>query len=256
MGNFKSLLNNYSIYPYQRRLMLILLLVVLQMPARATSPHATKILVEYISLFYPPSATFLSDLKKLQHEIGHLQRKKPKYKDEVQFLQYMFYRIHRKFLKNYSLYSPMPQLLEKGKYDCISGSALYALCCKLLNIAYEIRETPYHIYVLAYTQAGQEILIETTDPMFGCITDPVTIQKYRATINAEAEKDGQHHPHHHKIDNAITLSQLAGLQYFNVAVYYFNQKDVAKAMVYLDKATLHYNSLRMREFRNLLLSSS
>lgn len=255
MENFKSLINIHRRYHYQSMLILLVLLMVRQVPAWATSPNKTKTLQQYISLFYSSSETWNPELEKLQKEIVYLQRKENKYKDEVQFIQYMFYRIHRKYLKNYSLYSPVPQLLEKGKYDCISGTALYALCFELLDIAYEIRETPYHVYLLAYTQAGQKILIESTDPMSGCITDPVVINKYIETINAEAEKDGQHYLYQHVIDNTITLQQLAGLQYFNVAVYYFNQKDVARAKVYLDKASAYYNSLRMREFRNLLLSS-
>lgn len=239
-------------YPYY--LLSLFFFVSVHVKARDITGEKKSPLTKDVYMFYTSLETSSPDLDKIQDEIAHLQRKKNRFKDEVRFIEFAFYRIHRRFLKNYQLFSTLPQLLNDGKYDCVSGTALYALIFKFLGIKYEIRETAYHVYLLAYTSNHQLIVIESTDPFYGCIVKLDRIKQYAAQMRMKqlAATNSQYYQYQHFIDNAVSLRQLVGLQFFNMAIQFYNQTHIEKAKKYLALAFYYYESERMYEFKNLM----
>ena len=68
-----------------------------------------------------------------------LRSKRNQMKSDPRFFNYLFYKTHRKFLKQYQIHSSVEDLLRHGTYDCVSGTALYALILHHLGIEYEIK---------------------------------------------------------------------------------------------------------------------
>jgi hypothetical protein len=180
----------------------------------------------------------------LREAIDHLASKKTKYKDERNYIEWIYYRIHRKYLKRYKQYSSMKETLLFGKYDCVTGTALYATIFQSLGFDIAIKESTYHIYLLVDTHDGR-VLIESTDPINGVITDPEIMSSWLSgNISLNASSDGQQ-PFEPILNKDITMDMLVGLLHFNQSVRFFNEGMFTHAMGYIEAAIDHYPSDRM-----------
>ena len=181
--------------------------------------------------------------------LDEFQRRKSRYNTEEQWLKYIFYQVHEKYLKHYQSFSTIPDLFERGSYNCVSGTALYALICELLCIPYAIRETEYHVYLLALVD-GKKVLIESTDPVYGFVSQADTIQ---SLIKAYHEDGSSKYGINEPTGSTVDWIQLAGLQYFNKAVQFYNNKNFQDALSYLNRAMQFYNSARILMFKERIL---
>jgi hypothetical protein len=192
--------------------------------------------------------------------VTFLKKKQSAYKNDERFLQYMYYKVHNKYLKRYTQYPDFLSLFEAGQYDCVTGTALYAYLLDALGYTYTIQELKYHIYLLVWPRDIQNdsrqacFLIESTDPQYGFVSNRSDIQKriqwYHneenpATANANYQYNFQ-------INNTINLVELAGLAYYNSAVAHYNQQHFARAITQLKKAKFLYESQRMEAFMGLI----
>lgn len=179
------------------------------------------------------------------------------FKTDESFLKFVFKDTHQKFLQQYVKYSEFNNLFNKGNYNCISGAALYMLVLKQLGFQSRIVETRYHSFVTIVLNNEEEYLIESTDPKRGFI-----LGKRRV-----AEKIVEYHKKEsaNNIDTVavpcnkyptlryVTLKQLAGLHYFNLAVVNF-KIDFEEALCYLRKAECFYpESQRIKELLDFTL---
>ena len=180
--------------------------------------------------------------------VEKFKHRKKRYSSEEQWLEDIFYQVHRKYLKRYQSFSTLPDLFERGTYDCVSGTALYALICELLYIPYAIRETEYHVYLMALVD-GKKVLIESTDSMYGFVSQPDTVQNLIKIYHTDNVSKDMKWP----ANSSVDWVQLAGLQYFNKAVQYYNDKKFSSALSYLDKAMQYYSSARITTFRAHIL---
>ncbi len=195
--------------------------------------------------------SFASEYAQLVADIDHL---KTKVKDDSRFLQKAFYKIHRKQLGWYENHVTLSETLDSKKYDCLTGTALFALILDDLGYAYQILEFDFHVFVIVQSDNGQ-VLLEATDPMDGFVTDAIEIQNRIDSniqsvdlLNAEVQKT--------YIRNEISLTALAGLQYFNIAVNFYNNREYKKASDFIKKADLLYPSERIRSTMLLFASAS
>lgn len=193
------------------------------------------------------------DLEKL----GQKLQKKIALKNVKRGIERAFYFTHRKKLSWYENYVTLSDLLEKGKYDCLTGTALYAILLDQLSIPYKIYEFDYHVLIVA--RPGQDsVLIESTDPIYGFLDDPEAISAHiaqylgngaqttvRGTPVGAKGKD-QYSSH---IFNTITLHELAGLQYFNLAIDAYNHGQIVEAEAMLHKAKILYPGRRIEEIQ-------
>jgi hypothetical protein len=187
--------------------------------------------------------------------LAHLRKKQQRYRSEKRFLSYFFYKVHRKFLKQYRPHTTFHELLEEGSYDCVTGTALYALLLDALGISYQVSEFPFHVYLRVVTTRADTFLIESTDPLEGWVTNSAE-QKRRFVLYSQVteQESEEYFQYDFTIVETIDLSQLVGLSYFNEAVAKYNQRNIRQAVRLLSQAERWYASPRMSSFKSLISS--
>lgn len=204
--------------------------------------------------------------ERLDHVLVKLKSRQNQYKLETDFLKYAFYSVHRKMLGKYDQYALFSDLFKKGgAYDCVTASILYAVIFEELNIPYVVKETDYHVYVLAYAD-GHEVLIETTDPLYGFVTDQEEIVRRKDLYSGMtpqvknddemkglSSEDPQYQNSDH-VDNEVTFEQLPALQYYNQAIKYFNAGNIQQANTYIKRAEEIFPTERIKNTASYMFS--
>lgn len=194
----------------------------------------------------------------IEKSIARFKAKSASFKDEKAFLGHVFSRTHNKFLKQYKEYATFNELFSNGTYNCLTGTALYALVLEELGFRYTIIETNYHIFLLAETSEGR-ILFEATDPLKGFVSDDREIAKriegYKQNTVVQARSDKTYYQFGVKLYNAIDLDELQGLLHYNLAVEALNNGALESSITHLDKAIEKYRSPRIEELSRILLLS-
>ena len=197
----------------------------------------------------------IEDTKEIRETLDFLRNRQQKYQNQAFFVEYVFYRIHRKYLKKYTQYSSMTETLTQGKYDCVTGTALYAYLFKQLGFDITIKESTYHVYVTVSTDDGK-VLIESTDPIEGAVLDPEMIRarelEYSRIDNGD---DAETFKFREIANQPITQEELVGLLYFNQAVKVYNNQELCKAMVYVEEGLKYYPYERMHEMAGLVVKA-
>jgi hypothetical protein len=188
--------------------------------------------------------------------VGKLQSKRGSFRRDVDFLEYMFVRTHQRFLKQFEDYPSFGRTLTDGTYNCLTGTALYALLLDHFGFPYQIIETNYHIFLL--TEAvGSSILIEATDPTGGFISDDEVIRKriaaYRENNAGRDPSSQQVYRYNFDLYNTVSLDQLQGLLQYNLAIEAYNQQELPAAVSELKKSIETYQSPRIYEMSQILL---
>lgn len=188
--------------------------------------------------------------------IQKFEAKQSSFKSDRDFLKHLFVKTHQKFLVKYTNTASFQELFKSGNYNCLTGTALYALMLDHFKVDYRIVETNYHIFILVQTKAGQ-ILLETTDPTHGFVdkSDLVTerINLYRRNELPTASAEKTYYRYGFELFNEVNLDQLLGLLYYNLSTVDYNNQMISAAIVHLDKAMELYPSPRMDEFSKILL---
>jgi|GEM_PF-3033607 len=187
--------------------------------------------------------------------IHKLSRKQLQYKSPRSFLKYVYYKVHRKYLHQYQSPVNFADLFRKGQYDCLTGTALYAMVFTELGFKYDITETTHHVYLTVYAD-GQPILIESTNAMGGFMDDPETmglmLKSYRQGYNSA---DGGFYQFKTPVYQNINLYQLSGLHYLNLALDAYNGKQLTKALHNMEQALMRYPSNRAYEVMGIMLTT-
>lgn len=188
---------------------------------------------------------YLAEFKK------HIDKlvKKSEGLNNLQVLEKVFYVSHRRKLAWYDDNVTFSDLFESGKYDCLTGTAFYSEVLDQLEIPYKIIEFDFHVFVMASAD-GKAILIETTDPLFGLITDEEEILR-RITSHVNNNELGAM-----GVFNRISIDQLAGLQYYNQSVASYHAGKYEQAEHYLRKAKFLYPSDRIKEMHRLFVADT
>ncbi len=202
---------------------------------------------------------FLVNESNIQQEfaafVSKLEDKRARYSNELDFLSYLYYKVHRKYLHRYSTPVSMNALFDKGRYDCLTGTAFYALLFEALGMEYQIVETTYHIY-LTLTVDGQPVLIESTNPLGGIITNRQQIAELKkAYASPQAALQANQYIFQEPVNQVIDLTQLAGLHYYNLALNSYNQHDLESALSHMEQALSRYSSQRLNETMQVMLGT-
>jgi hypothetical protein len=194
-------------------------------------------------------------------------KSKQQSKAQDDFLKYLFYKTHRRYLRSYENHSSMEDLFMNGKYDCLSGTSLYVLLLEELGYDYEIKETDYHIYLLVNSKeagSNHKFLLESTDPAIGFVSNEQEIlERLKFYLNSPLEDEipvqgiltaSPEYRFSRRVNNSINEYELAGLHYYNQGIYYYNHHQYLEAFQSLQKALFLYNSSRIKEFLDLTTS--
>ncbi|HWA32510.1 MAG TPA: hypothetical protein VG737_00190, partial [Cyclobacteriaceae bacterium] len=201
------------------------------------------------------STKFLRVQNEISAFASKLMSKRARFKTETKFLRFAFQRVHHKYLRSYSHSEPFNGIFNDGTYNCVSGAALYS--CILQQFGYKpvIYETRYHIFLMVNLADSTRVFFETTDPITGFECDDreidSRIEKYLSAeqallgnataLSAPFDKD--------VVRESISLKQLAGLHYYNLAVDLINKQNYYDAFRSLKKASILYpKSKRIKDF--------
>lgn len=192
--------------------------------------------------------------------VEELDKKREKETKDLNFLRLIFQRTHKSLLKNYEQHSTFNDMLETGKYDCVSASAALGMLLDRYGYSYDIVETDYHVFILVVLD-GKNIVLESTLPIGGMITAPSEVIAYlEAYKQVEFAQLGSLNQRigspdillsNNSIFRKVNLQQLAGLLYYNDAILLFNNQKYQEASNQLTKALELYPSERIEGLKDL-----
>jgi hypothetical protein len=218
---------------------------------RATSTSK----VEFYLARYSLADSNPSSLHQVVSFVDKLDSKRPAFKRESDFIEYVFVKTHQRFLKHYAEYPSFGQMLNTGTYNCLTATALYALLLDHFEIEYEMIETNYHIFLQAHTAEGN-ILMESTDPTHGIVTDEKEIKKRIAQYRDEGtggNTSGADYQYSFNLYNTVNLDQMLGLLHYNRSIAAYNEQQFSTSVAELAKAIESYHSPRIQAFSELVL---
>lgn len=180
-------------------------------------------------------------------------------KNSLKFCRVLFQKVRQEFLRQYTQYASFTETLSKGRYNCLTGTALYAILLDHFGFEYTIIETNYHIFLLTSTPEGS-VLFEATDPVNGFVTNQADIEKriqqYKQnTIQQTAGNNKKYYEYNVSLYQQVDLSQIAGLLHYNFSIEAYNKQNFETAIQHLDHALNLYHSPRITEFASILLLS-
>ncbi|MEJ2003919.1 MAG: hypothetical protein P8X57_02925 [Cyclobacteriaceae bacterium] len=164
-----------------------------------------------------------------------------------QLLNSLFYKVHQKYLRNYSAYSTFGQLIDEGSYDCLTGTILYASLVEELGFENHVIVTRHHTYLMIDTNEGS-FMYESTDALNGFIYRTDEIAARLAEISMEESSD-QVLAHGNV---TVDFNDLIGLQYYNAAINAYNKMDFKQAVDQLEKGAVFYRGEIVTQFGALL----
>jgi hypothetical protein len=112
----------------------------------------------YLQAYRFTSGDYTDSSDKMFKFLTRLSEKREAFKNEELFLSHVFTKTHQRFLKRYTEPSSFNDLLKDGNYNCLTGTALYALILEHLHFRYQVIETNYHIFLLVTTENGQVLI--------------------------------------------------------------------------------------------------
>lgn len=212
----------------------------------------------YLTLYSASDGESLASTEALLSFVSKLESKRESFKSEKAFLNYVFNKTHQRFLKNYTDYVSFNTLLKDGTYNCLTGTALYALLLHHFGIGFQVIETNYHIFLIADTKHGK-VLFEATDPAMGFIDDATQIEKristYKLNTIREASASKTYYRFNFELYNDVSLDEMLGLLHYNLAIVSYNNAQFASTISHLDQAIALYQSPRIEEFSRVVLLS-
>lgn len=197
--------------------------------------------------------------------IDQLDRKFEKKGNSLGFIRFLFQKAHQKLLKEYEQHATFSQLLESGKFDCVSGTAVLGLLLDRYGFQFELIETDYHVFSIVSLD-GNQIILESTLQIGGMITNPSEVKKYidsykpspTATYLSLNQRIGSNEVDYsdQSVFRRINLKKLAGLQYYNDAIYHFNRQAFRISEKQLAKAYHLYPSERIEGLHELTIDQA
>ena len=180
---------------------------------------------------------------------------KPSWKPEKK-LKKIFSYVHALYLKQYKLKADFYEIFESGTYNCVTASAFYALLFDKFDIPYQIKETPQHVFLVAFPETSI-IKVETVDPVGGYYIPDEMYKKHYVQYLVEQkiipESDINTKSNNELFDEyyygkeSINITELLALHYYNDAVvaydegkYDYTINQVEKALSVYDKGPFHY----------------
>ena len=197
-----------------------------------------------------------------QNKIARFSKKKR--------IKYVFKKVHDRFLRKYKELVNFNEIFNNGTYNCVSASALYSYIFDSLKIPYQIKETPTHIFLVAYPNDAN-IYIETTIPGnkgFYSASDNdiekavLELIKGKLLTRSDVEKIGYKQAYMDFFYNKEYLKplELVGIQYYNEGLTLFNNEKFEKAYYSFKKAEKFYETKKVKYLKisclSLLLETS
>ncbi len=171
----------------------------------------------------------------------------------------IYKKVHATFFQKYSEEVAFSDIFSNGNYNCVTGSALYALVLQHFNIEFLIKKTPVHVYLIADPQ-GDQVAIEATASIKGLIVYDERFKKNYVDYLKENKLISENEYKTNSIDElfeknyskavTIDLIQLTALQYYNKGIFQFNLPDYKESLKSLEKAELLFSDNSIKFMKN------
>lgn len=192
-----------------------------------------------------------------------LSKKKFDAKPADKKLKLLFDLTHKNFFLKYKEISNFDKIFDTKEYNCVSATALYCLVLQEYDIPFSIKETPTHVYSIAYP-ATRSIVLESTAPKNGYYNPSNSdIQKAVGSLvelkyytKEEVESKGVRQVYNEFFysEDEIDIKKLAGLQYHNEAITYLSEEDYERALNSNYKSQILYRSEKTEYLGYILLA--
>ncbi|HTF18278.1 MAG TPA: hypothetical protein VK658_09415 [Chryseolinea sp.] len=236
------------------RVLATLIFFALLATASAKNPEPAHGLQTYVTSFSSVDG-FAVNSEELLQLVQKLREKHGKSGNNAAFVGYLFDKTRHRFLRNYAEYATFSETINKGTYNCLTGTALYALLLEHFDIPYQVIETNYHIFLVAETENGR-VLLEATDRQNGVLLGEskieARIKEYRQGLPSKSDHSKTYYQYEADVYRQVTLDELTGLLYYNRAIVAYNQHDLPAAIDRLIKSSERYQSPRTLEFAAIL----
>lgn len=213
-----------------------------------------------IQLFFHDDTT-LPGVEKLKKLLIRLEKVRSNQSSDFSFVRSVFFKTHKRLLHDYDPSASVPETLESGRFGCLSGTALYAVILKHFGIDYEIIETTAHVY-LKVNANDKTVLFESTLPIEGFISDVKEITSATQQYQADSRKNtslisisgiGEQTEGADTFTKSISLVELSGLQYYNMAIYNLEDQDYKAALLNAERSVLLYPSKRTEKLMEMVI---
>ena len=188
----------------------------------------------------------------LKQFIATLPEKEEKERREEKRIKKIYNQIHHKFFKKYKDVAFFPELVAEGVYNCVTATALYAEVFEMLEIPFEVKEAPAHVYLIAYPQT-LKIYLETTVPgRYGFFS--ISDNQRKKTVDElvelklftaeEVREKGysQIYQEYFFGKKILEKEALIGIHFYNSAIFHYENKDYQTALEHINSSLELYES--------------
>ncbi|MEM7160941.1 MAG: hypothetical protein AAF487_00745 [Bacteroidota bacterium] len=181
---------------------------------------------------------FKSDFESFTRELnGKIHKLKHKKK-----IQILYKEIHDKYFQLYSEDVLFYDIFLQKKYNCLTATALYSLACQIMDIPFEIRQEPTHVYLIAYPESDR-IIMETTLPSQGLyLIKDKHLEMYKRMmvenkyITHEEASSPDFYERYFLNDKSASTIDLIGFLYHNSSILFTESEDFERAFHQAEKA--------------------
>ncbi|WP_242202049.1 hypothetical protein [Aestuariivivens insulae] len=185
--------------------------------------------------------------------IKKMPPKEVKDKKEKKRVRNIYDELHNTFFRKYELSSYFTDMFKDGTYNCVTATALYAFAFEMLEIPYHIKETPSHVFLIAYPDT-YKIYLETTVPgAYGfAIPKESEVKKmvdeliaYKLATKEEVSEKGymKFYEDYYYGKEFIDKGALIGMQYYNKGLTNLEVADYDNALNNFRKSKVFYSSV-------------
>ena len=163
----------------------------------------------------------------------------------------VFANLKKTYLSRYKSQVYFPEIFSLNYFNCVTGTALTSIVFDELAIPHKMVKIPNHVYLVAYPNS-EKIGVESTSQKEGIYDwneynkisainyliniDKVSVMEVReAGIEATIER-------YFYVESELNFKNLAGLHFFNKALYYDNMQDKESALTYAQKSNTYDKS--------------
>jgi len=204
---------------------------------------------------YPNEKLSLTNWNQVVSDLDRIPTRKRK---SLRILSDIYVLAQQQLLKEYQKNANFSKTIDQGIYDCVTGTAVYALLLNRFDIPYEIIETEEHVFIQGMFKKTP-FIIESTFAVEGLILGEKETMGFLNSFIIHSSKSANLKPvevgsffsknESNTLFEKIGLRELAGLQYYNDAVKKFDEQKYKAAYVQLLKAEYLYPSERIIDFK-------
>ncbi|HYG02642.1 MAG TPA: hypothetical protein VD927_09355 [Chryseosolibacter sp.] len=222
--------------------------------------HFTNQKTDYFKLFVANGAVLNENAinasrEKVHSFIATYNNDKFRAKKSDKKVKTLYSAVHETFLSKYENKNRFEDIFDRGYYNCVSATALYGIIFHELEIPFNIKESPDHVYLIAYPDQ-ERVIVEATAPNLNFVTtiNPQLKENFVKMMKAgklisqsEANSlstDALFDKYYFRDQSNITLLQLTGIQYANDGLYLLEEKRFPEAFNQFQKAYLFYPTER------------